>query len=964
MMSRIRINIRILTLLNIVIFGLLFNNSLLNASGGKIVGKVVDADTKTPMPGVNVVILSLQIGAATDTEGDYFVLNIPPGEYVVRASMIGYSSVVTENVEVSLNHTTVVNFELPSTVLDIGEDIIITASRPPVEKDQTSTRHYVDAKEISTRPATQLMEILTTLPGIDTDAGGELVVRRGSLDQVSFLIDGIRARNPLDFNPYTNINLSSIQELEIITGGFNAEYGEARSGVFNIVTKEGSDKFNFYSELRWTPPGKYHWGTAFYDYSSPRYWENANARHLQWWIDNPNMWVDQNGVFGNDPGTSWTPQQAYDDYINTHKPLNDYTNEDGYLTEFALGGPTPINDLYYFVTAKYRQIPPVTGNSVRDKGTWFDGTFKLTYRINENYKLLFSSFYGTANTNIGLEYMNSQWVSAHGLENKYAFYDYSGYPESRIDGQTIELTHVINKNTFYQVRLNRVYRYQRNWTFPGDDDGWETGVPLNDRLRAKDKFGNPIPGGFANLYGLHTTGYYYRGVDKNTDLTLSGDVVSQINKFWHFKGGWDFTYYTLDRFQEAKGFNATENSVYHPYEGNLYAQSKLEFEGMIINLGLRFDFYNPNDKKYTDIYDPFDIYDALKEGREPTAETTPTTTFGQLSPRLGISHPISENTVLHFSYGHFFQRAAYGNYGEGTGGDADDQQVTGILNTYIANADLLFPTPYNLGNRDLKPRKTVAYELGVEHNIGGIVTDVTVYYKDITNTVRPITVITKSGGRYITTGNGDYGDAKGIEISLRKPLTDYWGGYLNYSWSTGIEGRSGDPDIISAPESGVIIGEPQNIGDYIVYDAPRLKFGLTLFIPQDSEILGGILSNLQVGFDYQVYYAHNRISSHVFSEAGTQFERSADKNADLRIRKDFDFGFIKPAFFIEVHNLFNNTWANIDAVKSASPEDRIDFINSGFTKFPDQKNNGAPFPDVIQYRNLPRQIIFGMAVTL
>jgi outer membrane receptor protein involved in Fe transport len=577
---------------------------------------------------------------------------------------------------------------------------------------------------------------------------------------------------------------------------------------------------------------------------------------------------------------------------------------------------------------------------------------------------MLSSFYGEANTNPGLEYMNAGWVFGHGLENKYAYYDFDGYPESNINGQTLQFTHVISNNTFYEVRLNRVFRYRSTSVFPGDENGWEQGVPEYDRLRAYDENGNPVPGGFSNLIGLHTTGYYYRGEDKNIDWTLSSDYTSQFSKNWQFKAGGDFTYYNLARFQEAKAFTAIEDQTYNPFEGNVYAQSKLEFEGLIINLGVRYDFYNPNDKKYLDIYDPFDIYTSAQEGREPNPLTVETKTFGQLSPRLGISHPISENNVLHFSYCHFFQRAAFGNYGEGTGGDAEGQSVSGILNTYIANPNEEFPAPYNLGNRDLKPRKTVAYELGIEHNIGGIVTDVTAYYKDITNTIRSITVITKSGGRYLTTGNGDYGDAKGVEVSIRKPLRGFWGGYLNYSWSTGIAGRSGDPDVLAPPESDIQVTRVQDIGDFILYDPSRLKFGLTLLTPKDFSFLWGVLGNLQIALDYQIYFPHERLASHVFSESGSQYIRSADKIADLRVRKEFDLGFIRPAFFIEVRNLFNYTWTNLDAVKSSSPEDRVKFINSGFSDYPETKTNNAPFPDIIKYRNLPRTITFGLAIQL
>jgi outer membrane receptor protein involved in Fe transport len=937
----------ILTLLFVFLF---ISSAQLLGQGGKIAGKITDAATNDPLPGVNVVVMDLATGAATDLEGDYFILNIPPGVYNVRASLIGYKSVLQTKVEVSSNHTTDLNFQLEETVLEIGEDVVITAERPLIEKDATSTRHYVSAEEISTRPATQLTQILHTLPGID-NIQGELTVRRSSLDQVAFLIDGMRASNPLNYDPYTNINLSSIQELEIITGGFNAEYGQAQSGVFNIVTKDGTQRFSSYSEFRFTPPRVPHWGTAMYDYSTDRYWENTHARHLQWWIDNPDQWIDPTGTPGNDPNSIWSPQQAYQHYIETHSPLTNYTNESSYMGEASIGGPLPVNNLFFFLTAKHRSQPPVTGNTFRARGTWNDATAKLTYRLSNSLRFIFSGFFGEANSIQGMEYMNTSFISTYGIDNKYVYYDFAGYPQNQTDGQTIQMTQVLSPNTFYTLQFSRVFRLSSQSTFPGDEQGWLEGVPQYNYLRAVDEFGNPAPGGYNNLVGLHSSGYYYRGEDKNSDFTLSGDYTSQVNKNWQVKSGGDFNYYVLDRYQESKAYNAIERSRYHPYEGNLYAQNKLEFEGLIMNIGLRYDFYNPNDKKYVDPFDPFDVYTAALEGREPNPRTEPTSTYSQLSPRVGVSHPISENTVLHFSYGHFFQRAHFGNYGEGI------NETPGLLNTYIAG-----DVPFVLGNRDLIPRKTVAYEVGIEHNLAGILTGVTAFYKDNTYNVKQIRVITRAGGSYFTSGNSNYSDDKGIEINLRKPLSGLWGGYLNYTWSTGIYGRSGDPDIIVPPGSEVQIGQPTNIGDVLFYDPARLKFGVTVMTPADISFLGGVFSNIQISMDYRVFYPNDRDPSHVFTIATESYLRPADVVADIRLRKEFSLGIIRPAVFFEVLNAFNNKWVDVNLVKAASPEDRVRFANSGFTRFPAQSTGGGPFPDLVAYRNLPRQIILGFAL--
>jgi len=925
---------------------------------GKIFGKVVDAETGEPLPGVNVMILGTNLGAATDFEGEFLILNVSPGTHRVQASMMGYKPMIKTGVKVNIDRTTTVNFRLEETVIEFGEAIVVTAERPLVQRDQTSTRHYVEAQEIATRPTSQLTEILTTLPGIDM-AEGELVVRRGSMDQVAFLIDGIRARNPLDHSPYTNINLTAIQELEIITGGFNAEYGDAQSGVFNIVTKEGSENYEGYGEFRWTPPGKHHWGTAFYDYSTTRYWENTHARHLQWWIDHPDQWMDTEGHYGNDHSCIWTPEEAYADYMGTHQPLTDYTKRDGYQGELAIGGPLLLKNLNFFVSGKYNTAPPITGNAYRDMGTWVDATAKLTYQIKPTMRLMLSGIYSIENTCFGMESMQ---LTDFGVEGKYAYYTYAGFPEYRLNGQMLKFTHVLGKNTFYELHVSRMYQYVRNWTFPGDENGWEETETVKDHLRAVDESGNAIRGGNQNVV-QYMTGYFYRGKDKNTELTFSGDITSQLRKRIQLKAGFDFTYYRINRYQEAKAFNTIEERVYQPYEGNVFAQTKLEFEGLIMNLGLRLDFYNPNDDVYLNPYDPFDIIGSITENRKPNPDTKPTRLSGQLSPRLGISHPISENTVLHFSYGHFFQRPNFGNYGEGTGGTAEGQQVNGILNTYqyMTDIDTVIGAPYTLGNRELKPRKTVAFELGIEHNFGGIVVDITPFYKDIRNNIRTVTVVMDDGTSYLTTGNSDYSDAKGIEISVRKPFSGYWGGYLNYTWSTGIAGRSGDPDIVAAPNSGIQTRITDYVGDVILYDPARLKFGLTVATPEEISILGGILSNIQVALDYQIYYPHRRFPSHNYLIGGERYIRPPDRNADLRIRKEFHINGFRFAGFTEIHNLFNDKWINVQTVYRALAEDQVRFMNSHFTEFPEIMPDGGPFPDVLMYRNLPRRIIFGIA---
>ena len=206
---------------------------------------------------------------------------------------------------------------------------------------------------------------------------------------------------------------------------------------------------------------------------------------------------------------------------------------------------------------------------------------------------------------------------------------------------------------------------------------------------------------------------------------------------------------------------------------------------------------------------------------------------------------------------------------------------------------------------------------------------------------------------------------KELKYDYGKPLSGYWGGYLNYSWSTGIAGRSGDPDVLAGTESGVQTRLENPIGDDIQYDPSRLKFGLVIATPDDLNFLVGLLSRVQFSLDYQIYYPHDQIVSDNFAQGGKAFIRPPDKNADLRIRKEIDILGFTTAFFVEIRNVFNDTWVNLQTVNSASASqgDIVAFVNSRFKSFPERKPDGGPFPDMIRYRNLPRRIYFGFALT-
>lgn len=910
-------------------------------SRGKIAGRVTDAATGEPLPGVNVIVLGTQLGTATDPSGDYFIANLQVGTYDVRATYVGYDTLTVAGVSVGPNATASVNFELPEATLHLEGDLTVTAQRPLVERDNTTSVTRLQAEEVSYRPTTELTGVLTTLPSINVE-DGQILVRGRTLDEVAFMVDGARSRNPLNHDPYTRVNLSAIQELEVITGSFNAEYGEAQSGVINVITKEGSDTYEFYLDTRLTPAGKRHWGSAFYDRSNPAYWENTNAMHLEWWIENTDQWVDLNGTPGSDPRSEWTPEEAHEHYLATHRPLTDYTNTPTYQVEVGLGGPLPaLRGMTFYGTLKYRSQAPLYGNAYRERGEFIDGNLKVALPLGGGKKLLLSGFYGQEETGWGF-YNDPFWALTYGTSARYAYYDFPGLPYSQTNGQSLQFSHALSASTLYELRLARVQAIREVSPFPDDPLGFEAAGPTESIVRSTD-----LGGDRADPVGFNTTGYYFRYDDNNTEWALEGTISSQINKVLAAKAGAEFSYYVLDHYNEAKFPARFDNRTYHPYQGAAYAQGKVEFGGLIVNAGLRLDFYNPNDTLYTSVFAPFEE----EAGREKTK------LYAQLSPRIGVAHPIDSRTVLHFSYGHFFQRPAFNDYGEGT------DFVGGSLNTFIVEDTGL---PWVLANRNLRPQKTIAFEVGIERNFWDFfIVDLTGYYKDIRNTIRTITIQTEDGGTYFTNGNGDYADQRGVEFSLRKvPSTYHWGtisGYANFTTQIGIFGRSGDPVDI-APER-VRYGPS---GDFIQHNNPRLKLGLYYQTPTDWEgTLGAALGGISLALDYRATFPNRELRGDYFLLDDEKHLRPVDQATDLRLRKEIELprGMGRLSPYLEVQNLFNNRWVFFPAVERASRADQQAFVESGFDTLPTTTAEGIPILDVAFFRNLPRSVVFGLTLT-
>ena len=224
------------------------------AQTGKIAGRVTD-ESGQPLPGVNLIIAATSQGGTTDSDGYYVILNVSPGSYSLRASFIGFGPQTVEGVRVNIEQTTTVNFQLQEDAIGL-EEVVVTAELPVVQADVSNSQLNVSADQIEALPVSSVTSVVGLQAGIQG-----LSVRGSGSDELSFMVNGLTLRDERNNAPYTSISLSSVEEVQVQTGGFNAEYGNVRSGVVNVVTKEGDrNRYSGNAIIRYSSPAQKHFG--------------------------------------------------------------------------------------------------------------------------------------------------------------------------------------------------------------------------------------------------------------------------------------------------------------------------------------------------------------------------------------------------------------------------------------------------------------------------------------------------------------------------------------------------------------------------------------------------------------------------------------------------------------------------------------------------------------------------------
>ena len=241
-------------LLHLFIFLVFFISEVVQAQKstrtGTIQGKLLDADTKTPFIGANILVLNTVLGAATDTEGHFIIENVPVGSYSLQFSYVGYETVTKTDIIVRSNRITFVEQELRVSSLE-SEEVVVTAGYFQQKDEQPLSITNFSREEIRRAPgsAGDVSRIIQTLPSIAkiNDQSNNLVVRGGNPIENTFFIDNIEVPNINHFpsqgssgGPIGMLNVDFIENVNFYTGGFPCLYGDKLSSIMELKFREGN----------------------------------------------------------------------------------------------------------------------------------------------------------------------------------------------------------------------------------------------------------------------------------------------------------------------------------------------------------------------------------------------------------------------------------------------------------------------------------------------------------------------------------------------------------------------------------------------------------------------------------------------------------------------------------------------------------------------------------------------------
>lgn len=862
--------------------GLGFLNSSFAQSTGKIMGKVIDKNTGEPVSFANVVVEGTSLGAASDIDGQFVILNIPPGLYSVTGSYIGYQKTTVKDVRVNVGFTARLDINLIPGEITLSAVIVQGERNPLIRQDLTNPTVAITADNIQVLPVDNISDVIKLQAGVVTGDDGSIHVRGGYGNEVAYSLNGLSMNDPYGNARSVGIATNAVQEVSVSTGTFSAEFGNALSGVVNYVTKEGGDKYTF--SLR---------GYSG-DYVTNRTDLYNNLQKIDV-LNNSRLEATLGGPVPFAGATNFFISGISENFKGSYYGMKLYNPTDSYLSRdnFKSSDPNYGSATKSYIFNPYAQgsngLP--TGDSsivaLNPSMNW-NIQANISHRFSPLFKIKYEAVFDYSKSK---DYDRDYKYNPDGKGTDYS----NGYMQS------LDITHTLSKTVFYTMKAS--YSYNRGQHYLYSD--WRDPRFLPSLYRRNIASTVFLAGGTDNDI-----------TDRSTKTaSLKGDMVSQMYGIHEVRAGFELRKhevkrngYTVDikKLQligdkyVKSSLNPSDllydknlvlvpdtirsNSIYDkkPYQAAAYIQDKIELDkSLILNVGLRYEYFDANS-----MYNP-DISQNLTDSLSGymNAGLVKVKAKHMLSPRFSVSYPITDKGVIRFSYGHFYQ--------------------IGSLSSLYSNDRLYvqnFSTIPTFGNPNVKPQKSVQYELGLQQQLADdFRMELTGYYKDVRDYIFTQTVYTANARQYKILTNLAYSNVKGITLSLlkRRSTEGLLSATLDYTFQI-AEGNRTQPqdDLFFSEASG------KQTETYLVpleFDRPHLINGtVTLSDPQSWSV--GLTYNIQAGTPYTPALPPTL-------SAITYIQSSASKpmnwNVDLKAEKYFSFAGLNYSVFLQVTNLFD-----------------------------------------------------------
>ncbi|MBT3168818.1 MAG: TonB-dependent receptor [Candidatus Cloacimonetes bacterium] len=952
-----------MSLKKIFTFTLLFflvQTALFGGTTGKIAGKVTDENGE-PVPYANVILEGTEIGAQTKENGTYIIINIDPGTYNVVCQRGGFKPAKVTGVQISLDITTIQNIKISRTAVQIDDFDVSEARVEMVQASKTGSGRTIKAEDMELAPVDNLGDVIALQAGVSI-SGGELHFRGGRSNEVVYTIDGMSVSDAVDGGSALTVDMDAVEYTDVKTGGFTAEYGNAQSGIINITTKSGGrdyhGKFELITDHAVTDVNSSNSDQLKFNIGGPVFtpWISSLRDKFTFFANVAGSWTDGRfkdyfysdpvaeieGLVEPDNFTYSNPNEARDDFFGFdlgNRNYNDYNanvklkyqiNAAQKLTIAVRGDRSKYKSFAY--GWKYALEHYNAGETFQHQ---IAGTYDHTFNPQMNLKIK-ASYYSKqitqgpdgisrdqffiktmtndefitnddylhadnqSNNIIGVDYLTSEVA---GLVNGSA--PYWELPSFSVNNYGVPFTRPGSISGFYADDENSVLTLRTDFEYQLNQiHGFKTGLEVTKHHILKDRWSNPwdIDVTRYNAYLAefgNPVEYAYTTSDTIffSDLELELPTVSDTAFVKNVYDLNDLYNAIIAAAGDTEGYEA------FPWQAAFYLQDKMEWEGMIVNAGVRLDgWYLGEEYKILQdagnyVWEPFEEKDKYQL---------------MISPRLGVSHPISETAVMHFAYNYQNQLP----------------QMQYIFTTDRPEDAITSSSAVVVGKPNLEPQITITYEVGLQKQLSeDYVMDIQAYYKNIYNYVSTRIVYDQVDDNvsWYEYYSNDYGSARGIDFNLEKRLSNYIMGSTSYSlaWANGNNSAT------------VIQNEATNLREfpldwdmrhnYSLNFTFRISRGEEFYIPFTDFMLPTFLTD-----DFSTSFGYNIASGTPYTPStidGTSFDTNSalqpyTEFANMRITKSIYFNEdISIRAYLSINNLFNKENVNWVYSITGSPYD-------------------------------------------